>query len=212
MTITAARVPCHEAPSRSDAERSGGASNDPAALAPVLRIDRGTSSLDAQPETRDVGVFEALLRTHADAVYGYLVRWLGDRAQADDLFQEAATRAFDNFHQLRDLGSFRTWLIQIATNHYRRTLRAARQRETRERVWHEARASHGACVEARTSAATLLQRGFERLKAGDRQILLLRFVEGMSHAKIADVLQLPEAVVKMRVSRARRRFASASDA
>ena len=152
----------------------------------------------------DSQAFERLVRRYADAVYGFLVRWLRDPDLARDVFQEATLRCYRSLGRIDPEVGFRPWFFRIAVN---RAKSAAERRSVRDRVevsaGVEALAPSG---EARYEATVLVERALELLSANDRRVLLLRFVEGMSMREIGLVLRIPEVVAKMRLSRARRRF------
>jgi len=152
----------------------------------------------------DVDAFETLVRAHADAVYGFLVRWLQDRELARDVFQEATLRCYRSVHRLDVDAPFRPWLLRIAINRAKTLAARSRARGTIELPSSvEASVPSG---ENRVEAAATLERVLAELSPADRQILLLRFVEGLSMREVGNVLRVPEVVAKMRLSRARRRF------
>jgi RNA polymerase sigma-70 factor, ECF subfamily len=159
----------------------------------------------------DVLAFERLLRAHGPAVFSFLVRWIGDRGRADDIFQETSLAAFRGLAGFRPGARLRPWLFTIAVNQAKKHLRGAKRRVAREQVWYEQQPTSAQAPERGLSAARQLERGLSRVAPEHRQVLLLRFSEDLSHAEIAAVLGVPEFVVKMRVSRARRYFARALD-
>ena len=61
-------------------------------------------------------MFEALVRRHADALYGFLVRRTGDAGLAEDLLQETLLRAHGHACRFRGEGSGRGWLHAVAAN------------------------------------------------------------------------------------------------
>jgi RNA polymerase sigma-70 factor, ECF subfamily len=154
----------------------------------------------------DLDAFELLLRAHADRVLAFLVRWLRNRALAQDAFQEAATRAFLHLDQLRRGASFRAWFVRIAVNRAKTQLARRARDEAREDAGELVALRVAPSSEAQLAAGNTLERALARLSAPDRQVLLLRFAEEMTMAEIAEALGVVELVVKMRVSRARRRF------
>lgn len=84
--------------------------------------------------------FEDLLSRELDALYGMALRLCrGRSAEAEDLLQETALRAFRHFNELRELGAGRTWLFRILLRtHLNRTRAADRRRETFESDLNEA--------------------------------------------------------------------------
>lgn len=64
----------------------------------------------------DVGAFENLYRRHRSTLYGFLMRSLGRRDQADDCFQEIWSRVIAARADYTIQARFTTWLLQIAHN------------------------------------------------------------------------------------------------
>lgn len=64
----------------------------------------------------DAGAFERLYRRHRNTVYGFLIRSLGRRDQADDCFQEVWSRVITARGRYTVDARFTTWLLQIAHN------------------------------------------------------------------------------------------------
>src|SRR5262245_60192538 len=61
-------------------------------------------------------VFAELLLHHLDALNGLAVRLTKNQDTAADLVQDAALRPFERFHQLRQPGAARSWLMRILTS------------------------------------------------------------------------------------------------
>jgi RNA polymerase sigma-70 factor (ECF subfamily) len=76
----------------------------------------------------DPGAIEQLHREHARALWGYVLRLTGDRAQAEDVVQETLLRAWR--HDVTDdgQGSARAWLFTVARNLVVDDARSARRR------------------------------------------------------------------------------------
>lgn len=150
--------------------------------------------------------FDALVRREANRVFGFLVRWLGDRALAEDAFQEATLRAFRSFQRLRPGAPFRPWFFRIAINRGKTLL--SRRAKVRQREEQSGRLGPTAVPSGETALELrgLLEETLARLSPSDRQILVLRFIDGSSIAEISTMLDVPGFVTKMRLSRARKRF------
>lgn len=62
----------------------------------------------------DASAFEVLYRRHRSMLYGFLMRSLGRRDQADDCFQDVWARVIRARDGYRPEAKFSTWLLQIA--------------------------------------------------------------------------------------------------
>lgn len=156
--------------------------------------------------------FERFVKEHEAAVYRYVRTRTGDPEVAEDALQETFIAAWRSAHTFRGGGSARSWLLTIARNavrrQYRRPAGAPERFEPLDAV--AVRAGWGRDAgEAwtdRIAAAQLLERGFDALSADDREVLVLRDLEGFGNEEVADMLGLTVGAVKSRVHRARLRF------
>lgn len=135
---------------------------------------------------------------------------LRDRAEAEDVAQEAMLRAYRNYRRLRDPGRFRSWLVRIAWRTAIDHQRAGQRRERREQyvaVDEAATASHA----AQTAEEIAASREFER-RLGEaldglpeklRLVMIMTGIEGHNTREVAASLGLPEATVKSRIRLAR---------
>src|SRR5919205_1265116 len=85
--------------------------------------------LVAAAQRGDVESFNALVRLYEGRVYNLSYRMLGDPDSAADAAQDAFLSAFRNLRSFRG-GSFRSWLLRIATNTCYDVLRARKRRPT----------------------------------------------------------------------------------
>jgi len=133
----------------------------------------------------------------AGRLNGYLRKLTGDAALADDLLQEAYLRFLTRSRVLDDDEHQKNYLFRIATNLARDHFR----RERRQPLASEPGIAHPSddCGEVWTLMA--------RLSSRDRELLLLAYVEGMTHREISQVTGLMRASIKPLLFRARRRFA-----
>lgn len=147
-------------------------------------------------------------------IYRYLAGRLGPDA-AEDLAAEtflAAFRARQKFDPVR--GAVRPWLYGIATNLVRQQQRAEqRGYNALARMPTEPDgADHQDGVAARVSAQqqrACLASALAGLTAGDRDVLLLSAVAGLSYDEVAAALSIPPGTVGSRLHRSRRHLRAA---
>jgi RNA polymerase sigma-70 factor (ECF subfamily) len=72
--------------------------------------------------------FAELVRRYWPRVFGRFCRWLGDRAEAEDLTQDVFLRVYRYRDRYQPRAKFATWLFHIARNVARNALRARRRR------------------------------------------------------------------------------------
>ena len=101
----------------------------------------------------------------------------------------------------------RAWLFSVARNAF---YDHARARRTAERTWYEPSLTSSVNVDAGL-ALDDLERALSQLAAPDRELLLLVGVEGLSYPEAALVLNVEQATLRKRSSRARARLAALLD-
>jgi len=147
-----------------------------------------------------------------DDAYG-LARWLtGNRADAEDVVQEACLRALRGIGGFSD-GDSRAWVLTIVRNAAYSWMRKNRPAdivavddlETADalRIDDGEVESPEAALIARTEAA-LLEAAIASLPDPFRETLVLRDVQGLSYREIAEVTGAPTGTVMSRLSRSRR--------
>ena len=170
--------------------------------------------LAARAARGDAEAFAKLVRAHSSLVYRVALRMLGGEEDAQDASQEVWVRVWKNIKGFRGESAFSTWLYRIAVN----TCLSFRQRESRRR--HERQQEYGddevpylpepTGGDADPEAAALsaerrdeLQSALQHVRAEHRAALVLRHMEGLSYAEIAEVLKVPDGTAKGWVSRGR---------
>ena len=131
---------------------------------------------------------------------GYL---LGSFTDAEDVAQEAFVRGFLHRNGLVDDHRFKAWIRVIAT---RVAFNARRDQATRQRYLNQIQIRESTMPDASPEARQLLTEVLGKLPYAFREILVLRYVEELSIADIAQQLDLGESAAKMRLSRARIEF------
>ena len=155
--------------------------------------------------SREAGLRNAW-SAHADELYGFARRALGDSAAAEDALQETFVRAWRGMHRFDPKRDFATWLFVIArraaANHFRaRRIHDELSDELADAAMQpiEAAASH--------DDAARLWRAAKKLKPNYYEALWLRYGEGFSVAQAARVMGLTTIDVKVILHRARKELA-----
>ena len=125
-----------------------------------------------------------------------------DQVTAEELTQDVLFTLYRRAQSIRDPRYFQPWLFQVAHNALLQRIRAAKRRittvseeETPRRVWDSAARTLSAASEVSSD----LERAFASLEMQDREILLLRFVDGLDYKEISAALQIPVGTAKWRV-------------
>lgn len=152
-------------------------------------------------QTGDARAFEALFRIHNDALRRFAYRLSGDETLATDAVQEAWITLSKSLKGLRDPRGFRVWAYKTVRW---RTVDMARKRGQPAASIDdvsELLLTNGETEPDATSGQ--LARHMAALKAGDRQLLALFYLEELKLTEIAGILEVPVGTVKSRLNRAR---------
>ncbi len=138
--------------------------------------------------------FEQLVVRYGDRLHRYLWLELRHESDAHDAFQESLTAAWHGLPDLRQADRFWPWLVGIASHKVADVFRRrARAREATPKLEGN---DYGTLLELRDAMAALPPKF--------REILLLRYLLGLSEEETAVTLGVRVGTVKSRSSRARR--------
>ncbi|MBI5244438.1 MAG: sigma-70 family RNA polymerase sigma factor [Elusimicrobia bacterium] len=159
---------------------------------------------------------EELVNRYSAMVYNLALRLTGDRADAEDLTQEALLKAVNGLPGFRGDADPGTWVYRITVNAWKNLLRAkAKWRFLRFFSADDPKAVDSEpadCPEAAPGPEALAQAqdlrrrvesALAELTPEERAVLVLRELDGRSYAEIAESLDVPLGTVKSRLVRAR---------
>ena len=158
----------------------------------------------------DPDALTAILAQHQQRLYRFLLRLVQDRALADDLFQQTWLRVMEKIGSYDARARFDTWLFSVAhhlaIDHFRRKRGSSLDEPDDTGVTPGDRLQSGGLspLEAllESERAGILVAAIAELPAIHREILSLRFEEGMKLEQIAEVAAIPLSTVKSRLTRA----------
>ena len=164
--------------------------------------------LIARSQQQDHEAFGQLVDRHASVIVNLAYRMVGNRADAEDLAQDAFLAAFKALPTFRADSKFSTWLYRIAANKCKDWLRAKHPPAV-ELDDNEALAAH--VVEPHTperllsqqQVAQQLDEAIQRLPPLYREAFVLKHIEGLSYEDMQDLLGVNADTLKMRVYKGR---------
>ena len=160
----------------------------------------------------ETGMFEIIMRRHNQLLYRVARGILRNDGEAEDVMQDAYVRAYEHLGQFAGRAKFATWLTRIAVHEaLARQHRGNRYQELetmseREGDPMDRFASLAPDPEQQASNSEvrrLLEEAVEKLPDAYRTIFILRDIEEMSTTDAAEVLEITEDNVKVRLHRAR---------
>lgn len=158
------------------------------------------------------GLYEILMRRHNQTLYRAVRGYLRNEADVQDAMQEAYLKAYAKLGQFKGEASFSTWLVRIGINEALQQLRRERTMhlhadpDVRMEQLRKLPDNGQMNPEQRTIQAEhrkLLEQAIDRLPQGYRAVYMLREVEGMGVAEVAQCMDLTESNVKVRLHRAK---------
>src|SRR5258705_6219920 len=159
----------------------------------------------------DHDAFSELARASIGRLYATARLILRDDGRAEDATQEALVAAWRDLSALRDPDRFDAWLRRLLIRACYREIRRGRNRWTIE-VDVEGHETADADATLDVADRDQLERGFRRLDADQRMVLVLHYYLGLSLDEAAEALGIPPATVRSRLSRATRAMRAALDA
>ena len=165
--------------------------------------------------TGDAIAFEHLVRKYQKRVHTLAWRKIGDFHIAEDITQETFLQVYQKLETLEDPARFSRWLYVITGRLCIAWLRK-NQRHTEpledtdiSEVETEAYSRYIAAERAKTfdeARRDLVEKLLARLKEGNRTVITLHYLEGMTYAEISNFLGVSENTIKSRLRRARQQL------
>jgi RNA polymerase sigma-70 factor (ECF subfamily) len=159
----------------------------------------------------DPAGFEHLFKAFRKEAYYHAIAFLGNHEDAVDACQECFAQAFQAIPKLDSLKAFYPWFYTILRNHCMNMLR-------KRNVASEYALKESVAVESQyeqTSPAFLAEKGdeqlriwqtMERLTPEFREILVMKYIEGLCYQEISVLLGIPRGTVMSRLYNARKAF------
>lgn len=148
----------------------------------------------------DLAAFDGLYARYERRLFGYIVRLVGDRALAEDLFHDVFLGVLEDRSFDPARGRFGAWLFTVARNRCLMERRKRSRREARQAREPAPSADDGLERDLRVRAA------MAGLSESHRQLLLLKQVGELTYKEIAAMLGVAEGTIKSRVHAATRAF------
>ena len=158
----------------------------------------------------DLSALAVVFKLYGAPVYRLARRMMGNQADAEDATQEIFLRAFEQADKFQGRSNLFTWLYRLAVRHCLNRIKQRRRRDVREHLsatndqWARRETApspveHLVIKEQSEFLDALLQ----SLPPNYRACILLREVQGLSYARIAEHLEIPIGTVMSRLARAR---------
>jgi RNA polymerase sigma-70 factor (ECF subfamily) len=159
----------------------------------------------------DQDAFAALVRMTSGRLYAIAYRILRDQYHAEDALQQALVTIWDQLPRLRDPDRFDAWTYRLIVRASTSLARGERA-PTVPLLPDDADRSVAPDQYGGVADRDQLERGFRRLTAEQRAVLVLQHYVGLSQAEIADVLGIAVGTAGSRIHYAARALRAAIEA
>lgn len=160
----------------------------------------------------DVAAFNRLVVQYQELVFNVAYRIMGDPAVAEDVAQETFIAAYQSLRSFRG-GSFKSWLMRVATNRCYDELRRRKRRpqtsldeimdENESFAFLRSPNDSPETHRQRVELALAIEQCLKSLPDDQRIVTVLGDVEGYDYNEIATITKTSLGTVKSRLSRAR---------
>jgi len=178
-------------------------------------IQQDETALVMAASSGNLDAFNQLVLDYQDIIYDHAYAILGNHATAEDVTQDTFIKAFGKLNGFRG-GTFRSWLMKIATNSAYDILRHSKRRPTQplypeDENGDEIDSAHW-LVDPSTSVQDVVEQNeflnsiiktLGELPDIYRTILVMIDMHEFDYAEVANALNIPLGTVKSRLARAR---------
>ena len=150
----------------------------------------------------DSDAMERLILKYQNRIYNVILKICSDPDDAAELTQETFVKVIENIHKFEGRSKFYTWAFRVAVN---LTLNYCQMQVLKEFLSDENSPDPEAVAQNKELCEMAVQ-ALMKLDDAQRAVVVLRDIEGMNYAQIADVLNIELGTVRSRLSRARGRL------
>ena len=186
----------------------------------TVNIDIDDTALVEQCRRGRTVAMERLIVKYQDRIYNVILKICSNTDDAAELTQDTFVKVIENIDKFEGRSSFYTWAFRIAVNltlnYCQRNAKLAVRSLDSEEVPYDHQATHAlkellsddrspdpAATAQNKEVYEIALKALQQLDEAQRTVLVLRDIEGMSYARIAEVLGIELGTVRSRLSRAR---------
>lgn len=161
----------------------------------------------------DVESFELLINVYQKKAFNIAYRMLGNLEDANDVTQEALVKVYRSIHNFKGNSSFSTWLYSIVNNACIDFIRKNRKvnllyidkeyGETNYKIEIGDEINTPESLFEKNEIKQMVHDAINQLNYEQRNIIILRDIQGFSYQEIAEMINVSLGTVKSRINRAR---------
>lgn len=159
-------------------------------------------------ETQRNAYFEALYSRYCDKVYRKCLSFTKDPARAEDFTHDIFLKIIVKLGSFKEQSRFSTWLYSVTYNHCMDQLRVKKRIETFAEDEVERLTDHDDEYEAEIAemSAQGLKKVMENMSPEEQSLLLMKYQDDFSIKEMAELMNISESAVKMRLKRAKEKL------
>jgi len=186
----------------------------------AVRINLDDNLLVGRCRKGDSRAMESLIIKYQDRIYNIILKMCRNPDDAAELTQDTFVKIIQNIDKFQSRSSFYTWIFRIAVNltinYCKRNAKMGfksldtedvqenpNARKALKVLLKDEHSSNPAVIASNKELIDLIVWSLGRLDENQRAVVVLRDIEGMNYAQMADILGLSLGTVKSRLSRAR---------
>jgi len=160
--------------------------------------------------------YRDLVTRYATSAVNFVFRFVRDRALAEDLAQEGFLRVYQRLGTYDPDRKFSSWFFQVLRNITIDHLRVNRlattsldelAEEGNQRAAVDRQSASPEDAAGQGELASAMSTALSRIRPEYREVVVLRYQEGLTHPEIAEILGIPSGTVKTYLHRARKELA-----
>ena len=192
-------------------------------MAEAVNINIDEAVLIEQCRRGDSAAMEHLILKYRNRIYNVILKMCGNIDDAAELTQETFVKILENIDNFESRSGFYTWAFRIAVNltlnYCQRNAKLAIRSLDSDEVHYDHQATHAlkellsddrspdpAATAQKKEVYEIAIKAIRELDEPQRTVIVLRDIEGMSYARIAEVLDIELGTVRSRLSRARNKL------
>ena len=181
-----------------------------------MAVQRSDAELARDARAGSEAAYRELVARYATPAVNFVCRLVRDRALAEDLSQEGFLRVYQRLGTYDPQRKFSSWFFQVLRNVTIDYLRVHRvptasldelAEEGHQAAVTDERAVSPEELAWRSELASAINAALSRLRPEYREVVVLRYQEGLTQPEIAEILGLPPGTVKTYLHRARKELA-----
>lgn len=165
----------------------------------------------------DPAAFELLIAGCKTKAYNTALRYLRDEQDALDVLQESLIKVYRHLGQFKSDSKFDTWVYRIVVNTSNDFLRKNQNRKTTDSIYRvrdeeettfdipDHSPTPAEALDSKESMRLILE-CLEKLDKDQKEVIVLRDIQGFSYEEISEILQCSIGTVKSRINRARHKL------